>query len=60
MIVAAIVIAVVLWLLLRRRAIAPGNPQEADRALVVLRERFARGEIGVEEYEERRRLLESR
>ena len=29
-----------------------------DRAMEILRERFARGEIGREEYEEKRRTLE--
>ncbi len=35
-----------------------GGRTEEDRALAVLRERFARGEIDAEEYEARRRVLQ--
>lgn len=35
----------------------PGG-KGGDRALEILRERFARGDIGREEYEEKRRTLE--
>lgn len=34
-----------------------GRPPEEDRALSILRERYARGEIGQEEYETRRQTL---
>jgi putative membrane protein len=34
-------------------------PAGPDRALEVLRERFARGEIGADEFEERKRVLGS-
>ncbi|HUZ02749.1 MAG TPA: SHOCT domain-containing protein [Thermomicrobiaceae bacterium] len=60
MILVAILIAIVVWLLVRQRAVAPGTRSGADNALAVLRERFARGEISAEEYAERRRVLESR
>ena len=50
--VAAVVVVLV-------RLFGPGRSgQTRDRALDVLRERYARGEIGREEYEERRRSLE--
>jgi putative membrane protein len=35
----------------------PGPPGSGNPALEILRERFARGEISPEEFEERRRLL---
>ena len=60
MILVAILIAIVVWLLVRQRAVAPGTRSGEDNALAVLRERFARGEISAEEYAERRRVLESR
>lgn len=41
------------WLLTERK------PPAGDRALAVLRERYARGEIGKEEFETRRRDLEA-
>ena len=37
--------------------LSPATGRADDRALVLLRERYARGEIGREEYEERRRTL---
>ncbi len=52
-------IAVGIVLLVRGSA-APSEPRrERSRALEILDERFARGEIDREEYEERRRVLES-
>lgn len=36
----------------------PSAPAERD-PLQILRERYARGEIGTDEYEERRKILES-
>lgn len=51
-----------LFLVRRGRGMMPSQsaPRDAapDPALAVLRERFARGEIGTEEYEERRRILD--
>jgi putative membrane protein len=41
------------WLVTERR------PRESDRALAILRERYARGEINREEFEARRRDLEA-
>jgi putative membrane protein len=35
----------------------PGAPERPDRAMDVLRERYAKGEINREEFEERRRTL---
>ena len=37
----------------------PFRRNSKNRALVILQERFAKGEITKEEYEERRRILES-
>ena len=46
------------WLI-RNSESRPGGPSaaEADTALAVLRERFARGEIDATEFEERKRTL---
>lgn len=52
---ALIVVGIVLLL----RPAASETRREHDRALEILNERFARGEIDREEYEERRRVLES-
>jgi len=54
------VVVIVLIVLLVRRLAAPGatHPDQArPSALDILRERYARGEIDKEEYEERRRTL---
>lgn len=40
-----------------RWVIAHGRERETDRALQILRERYARGEIGREEFETRKRDL---
>lgn len=53
-------IALVAWAI--ARGVRPGEPAgapraEGDRALAALRERFARGEIGETEYQDRRRVL---
>jgi putative membrane protein len=55
--VVALVIAVARWF--GRSGTAAGDPQPAQKtAIDILKERFARGEIDVEEYREKRRLLE--
>ena len=59
--VLALVIAVAV-LLVRRlggpwQAAAPHQPQPARTPLDILKERFARGEIDKQEFEERRRIL---
>jgi putative membrane protein len=54
-----IVIAVVVWLFVRG-PLAPGGGQSQRRsALDVLKERYARGEVGREEFEQKKRDLES-
>ncbi len=50
-----VVIAVVAMIVRRGRASHPDAGRVA--ALNILRERFARGEIGAEEYQERKKLL---
>ena len=52
-VVAAVVLGVLVLALLGGSAADPGT----DRALDVLRERYARGELGDEEYAERRERL---
>ena len=49
-----VVIAVVAMIVRRGRA---SHPDAGAAALNILRERFARGEIGAEEYQERKKLL---
>lgn len=50
------IVALVRWIFGGGGRIAPA-PRE-NRALEILRERYARGEISKEEYEERKRVLE--
>lgn len=52
-------IAVGIVLLVRGSAAPPEPRRERSRALEILDERFAGGEIDREEYEQRRRVLES-
>lgn len=52
-----VVVSLIVWAL--RSAATPGQPAE-DTALRILDERLARGEIDLEDYEERRKVLESR
>lgn len=49
--VVALIVLLVRW-------IAFGRGRDDDRALSILRERYARGEIGKEEFEARKRDLE--
>jgi putative membrane protein len=55
----ALVILGIRWLLRSLNSPSPGasSPTAEDAALAVLRERFARGEIDADEYEQRRRTL---
>ena len=53
-----IVIAVVVWLLVRG-PLAGGTATERRSALDILKERYARGELGREEFEQKRRDLEA-
>jgi len=53
-----VVIAVVVWLLLRG-PLAGGAATERRSALDILKERYARGEIGHEEFEQKKRDLEA-
>jgi len=45
------------WLVRNSGAGSSGRPPGDDPALAALRERFARGEIDAQEFEERRRVL---
>lgn len=53
----AVVVFLIVWAF--RSAATPGQPAE-DTPLRILDERLARGEIDREDYEERRKVLESR
>jgi putative membrane protein len=54
-----VVLGVVVWAIAAATRSAGGRPPERT-AKDILKERFARGEITREEFEERRRVLESR
>lgn len=57
----AVIVVVVVLLLRGLGGHRPRNPMSSDsNALDILKERFARGEIDKEEYEERRRILRER
>jgi putative membrane protein len=58
-VVVAIAVLGVRWLVRELRTPPGGGPATTseDGALAVLRERFARGEIDADEYEQRRRTL---
>ena len=53
-----IVIAVVVWLLVRGPLAGGGGYTERRSALDVLKERYARGEIGRDEFEQKKRDLQ--
>jgi len=55
---AILVVGIVLLVRLLRRDSQAGGPP-AETALEVLKKRYARGEIGKEEYEQKRRDLEA-
>ena len=57
LVIVGIVVGVI-WLLRRFGMVGPGGSHGAhDRALALLKERYARGEIDSEEFAERRKLL---
>lgn len=53
-----IILAILRFLLGGNSSTPPQTPQERSRALHILEERFAHGEIDEAEYNERRRILE--
>ena len=56
--IAAIVVAIILVIRAIGAAAAPGKPRSEGRtALDILDERFARGEIDIKEYEDRKRVM---
>jgi uncharacterized membrane protein len=57
---ALLLVGVAVWLLSRSPSTAQSLPPASDPALVVLRERFARGEIDEDEHHQRKRILEQR
>ena len=57
MIVALIIFGAMMFFMMR--GVMGGHGRRNERALEVLKERFARGEITETEYEERRRIIEA-
>ncbi|HUY99590.1 MAG TPA: SHOCT domain-containing protein [Thermomicrobiaceae bacterium] len=57
-VIVVLVVAFVLWLLRQSGGTRPAPGATDDRALAILRERFARGEITREQFDEMRRALE--
>ena len=53
-----VVVALLVWLLMRG-PLAGGGPPEQRSALNILKERYARGEIGKDEFEQKKRDLEA-
>ncbi len=58
-VVVAVVVLLVRWIGGDRGAGPASSGQDGGSALDILRERFARGEIDKDEFEERRRVLEN-
>ena len=54
-----VVIGLLVWLLLRGPLAGASGRTEQPRALDILKERHARGEIGREEFEQKKRDLEA-
>ena len=54
-----VVIGLVVWLLVRGSLAGGSGGTERPRALDILKERYARGEIGREEFEQKKRDLEA-
>lgn len=54
-----VVVAVVVWLLVRAPLSASSSGAERPDALDILKERYARGEIDREEFEQKKRDLEA-
>ncbi len=52
-------IALIVWAV-RAASDRPSRDRDRNRALEILEERYARGEIDHEEFEQRRRILEGR
>jgi putative membrane protein len=59
LLVAALVILAIVWLV-RSLSTGPGRERREPTALELLDRRFAEGSISIEEYNERRRVLEGR
>lgn len=57
-VIVVLVVALVIWLLRQSGGSRPASGASEDRALAILRERFARGEITREQFDEMRRALE--
>ena len=54
-----VVIGILVWLFVRGPLAAGGGQAEKRSALEILKERYARGEIGRDEFEQKKRDLES-
>lgn len=52
-------LALVIWLVMRSRHSTAHQGKPSSKALEILDERFAKGEIDVAEYEERKKILRS-
>lgn len=59
LLVVAAVVALIVWAIMRSQKSSGGAPGKEGAALTVLQERYARGEITRDQYEEMRRDLMS-